>query len=283
MASINKLYPIFADWRARPGRSPEWRENKRNNFPSEDMFVREYPEKPADLFRAAEELVFPHWAITLAQAGASGPMPPEPGHTYIKYWDIGRMQDAVVGVTFDITQAPYQLVNYVRKVRSPYPVTQKDIEDTHKVYQGLTYIEDNGAGMAVIENLKVQANGFNVNTSTKVKIILALKVGMERGYIKFNNKQLIAECSGYMWDDKGIVQDSVMAAAGAVYCAGVPAEFGNISFGPESGGADSRLAGISSMSPSNNSSSRFASVPGSIRSGNRRSSDEYGQRAEDYV
>lgn len=275
----NQLFPLFADWRARPGRSEAWRENKRDNFPSEDMFVREYPEVPADLFKAADELVFTQQSIMMAQIGASGPRGPEALHTYIKYWDIGRMQDATVLTCWDITSAPYQLVHYLRLVRRPYPVIQNTIETVHVQYPGQTYIEDNGAGRSVIENLNTPASGNNVGQASKIKMILSLKIGMERGFVKFTEKQLIQELSGYMWDDKGLVQDSVMAAAGAISKAGVPSEYGSTPISMEAVSTPSRVGAISTTSVGG---SRMSGLPGSIRGARMRDTDE-GQRAEEYV
>lgn len=275
----NQLFPLFADWKARPGRSEAWRENKRDNFPSEDMFVREYPEVPADLFKAADELVFTQQSIMLAQIGASGPQPPAQLHTYIKYWDIGRMQDASVLTCWDITSAPYQLVHYLRLVRRPYPVIQSTIEAVHRDYPGQTYIEDNGSGRAVIENLNIPASGNNVGQASKIKMILALKIGMERGFVKFNEKQLIQELSGYMWDDKGLIQDSVMSAAGAISKAGVPGEYGATPISMETVTTASRVGSISTTAVG---ASRMAGLPGSIRGTRMRDTDE-GQWAEEYV
>ena len=49
MTNVHGFHAFFADWRARPLRTPEWRESKRANFPTEDQWRREYPETVEDV------------------------------------------------------------------------------------------------------------------------------------------------------------------------------------------------------------------------------------------
>ena len=220
---------VFADWRARPGRSETWREERRLNFADETMWRREYPETLADVLLAAEDMVFSAVAIDKAQEDYFFPAHPvvgNPQHRYLKAWDVGRLQDAAVGVCLDITSNPHFLVDYRRLLKKPYPILQAEIADLHNRYPGPTYVEDNNAGRSVIENLDVPASPFVTSGSSKPKLILALKVALEKEYLKLPRtrlvSQLIFELQSYMWDDEGLIQDSVMALGIACHLAGPP-------------------------------------------------------------
>lgn len=224
------FYAYFADWRSRPGREDSFRTEKRQNFLTDDAWRREYPETIEDTLLAAEDMVFPTWAIEAAitEPGPAQPVNTRQGkippHRYNKAWDIGRLHDAVVGTVLDITTTPYVLVNYYRTIKQPFPATQELIAGVHTDYKnGVTYIEDNNAGMAVRENLKVPASGFNTTQANKVAMLMALKVALEQGWLKiYREPQLIFELQSYMWDDEGLVQDSVISLAANVWTAGPP-------------------------------------------------------------
>ncbi len=268
------FYPFFADWRSRPGRYEGWRDERRGNYPTEDQWRREYPERVEDVLLSDEDVVFPPWAIRLAQHGAvglQGPILSDPRtgvrtHRYIKAWDIGRLHDAAVGTVLDWTKTPYQVVGYRRLVQQPFPVLQAAIEEMHALYPGPTYVEGNGPGLAVIENLRVPASPFTTTQASKFKAIAETKLGLERGWLKFPPiAQLIFELSGYMWDDKGLVQDSVMSLAIAVAVAGAPAEHHlTAAVAP----SESRTAPLRAQAgPGRSAGSRWADLPGAQRPG----------------
>lgn len=274
MTNVHGFHAFFADWRARPLRTPEWRESKRANFPTEDQWRREYPETVEDVFLGTEEMPFPSWAIDLAAEGAWGMGPPDLGdagaspprraHRYVKAWDVGRKRDAFVGVVLDVTAAPYQVVHYRRHLQTPYPVTQASVEDVHRLYPGETYVEDNGVGDPVIGNLRVPATAWTSSPRTKVEAIMALKVCLERGLLKFRGcPQLEVELRGYMWDDAGIVQDSVIALAIAVHVAGVPVGAVVAAAVREASGRTAPLRAATGRGGGR--TSRLAGMPGSAR------------------
>lgn len=221
-----EFHLVFADWRARPGRGPNWREERRVNFPTEDLFRREYPETLEDVLLAGEDIVFPSWAIEQCLDDYDFPVTAikgNPKHRYLKMWDQGRKRDACVGITLDLSVAPYQVCDYKRLMRRPYPFIQETIEKVHDTWPGETYVGDDNTSLAIVENLKVGASHFLVG-SLKPRCIMALKVALEQGHLRIHRglTQLIFELQSYMWDDEGLVQDSVMALANAMYVAGPP-------------------------------------------------------------
>lgn len=145
--------------------------------------------------------------------GWTGFSDPAPGGRYVTAWDIGRRGDAAVGVTLDVARLPYTVVAYDRLVRVPYPAQQSEIEERHGRYGGRLLVESNGPGDPVIENLRVRATPFVTTARSKVQAIQALQLLLERGALKCGVPQIEHELRTYEWDDRALVQDSVMTLA----------------------------------------------------------------------
>jgi len=129
---------------------------------------------------------------------------------YVTAWDIGRYQDAAVAIVLDITEDVHDLVAYRRLRGASYPQIQREIEALHKKYPGITAVEKNAAGAAVLENLNLpehELEGFTTTRDSKARIIQQLKLKMQQWCIKWN-----AEACPQL-DADNVVQDSVMALA----------------------------------------------------------------------
>jgi hypothetical protein len=142
---------------------------------------------------------------------------PQPGRKYLTAWDIGRRHDATVGITIDVTEPTLQVVAFQRLLAQPYPRIQAAIEARHRHWRGETWVESNGVGDPVIENLAVHVEPFVTTTKSKVNAITALVKAHEQGRFKHAIERLAIETKTYQWDDDDITQDCVMAAAIAVY------------------------------------------------------------------
>ncbi len=111
------------------------------------------------------------------------------------------------------------VVHYVRYRGIPYPELQRRIEMTHETYPGLTAIEKNSAGEAVMENLNLPEHevvGFVTSGPSKARILAGLVVAFQKQILKYSPDawpQLDAELRGYQIPDDQIVQDSVMSIA----------------------------------------------------------------------
>ncbi len=104
-----------------------------------------------------------------------------------------------------------------RLVGVPYPGIQDMITARGLAYGGRTYVETNGPGDPVLENLGIRATGFVTTARSKVDAITALQMLVERGMLKADIPQLDRELRVYRWDDRDLVQDGVMALAIAAY------------------------------------------------------------------
>jgi hypothetical protein len=134
---------------------------------------------------------------------------------YVTGWDIGRRQDHTVGITLGRRGDVWHVVDFAR-VLEPYPAVQLKIEERTRAYPGPHFVESNGVGDPVIENLTVRVEPFVTTPRTKVQAIQALQLLVQKGYLKYGTEehmQLDREMGLYQWDDSKLVQDCVMALA----------------------------------------------------------------------
>lgn len=134
----------------------------------------------------------------------------------INAWDIGRRQDHTVGWTIGLKGDTWHELDYDRML-VPYPVVQAAIDARHLERGGTTYVESNGVGDPVIENLTVRVTPFTTGAKSKTQAIQALQLLLQQGKLKYGSEQLDRELGLYQWKDDDLIQDSVMAAAIAAY------------------------------------------------------------------
>jgi hypothetical protein len=99
-----------------------------------------------------------------------------PGHEYVQAWDLGRRTDFTVGVTLDVTQKPWRLVDFVRLNKVPWEtiyqiIGQKRTE--YNIYQPI--IDATGPQGDVIEEELVKRGIFVYAQKTTT---LALKTDL---------------------------------------------------------------------------------------------------------
>ena len=147
------------------------------------------------------------------------------GHRYVSFWDLARKQDYTVGITIDTTTSPWRLVNFTRVGRKEtnWEGIYNLMSDEVKRYHLPSIIFDvTGMGGDVIdeelEKRGIPGEGFLFSSKSKEQILTALNQTFGEGNITFPLiAPLIEELSFYVYDDKKIMTDCVMALAGAVY------------------------------------------------------------------
>lgn len=165
-------------------------------------------------FVGSGDAVFNAALIDRAAVGAVGEQKPIAEHAYLTSVDIGRRQDATVINTFDTSVTPYQRVAHERLERVPYPVIQQTIEARARLYRGALWIESNGIGDPVIENLTVRSTPFVTTARSKVQAIQSLQLLLENDRLKAHwTAQERRELTMYQWDDQRLTQDCVMSLA----------------------------------------------------------------------
>jgi hypothetical protein len=221
-------------WQQCPAYDEAWYERERPKYTAQ-QWASEYETD----FVASGQAVFKAEDIEAAAVGWAGLHEPIAGHRYLTAWDIGRRQDATVGITLDISGPVRHIVAFERHLGLPFPNIQQRIEARARAYRGPTYVESNGIGDPVIENLLVQVEPFVTTVKSKAQAITALALAMENKTLKFDVPQLKLEMHLYQWQDDKLIQDCVMAAAIAEFtAASVPAPFA-----PVVGGARPAVAG----------------------------------------
>jgi hypothetical protein len=229
LAGDTRHHPCFIGALARPDRTKAWLKGQRASM-DEQQFRQEYPSTWEDALFGGGQFVFSSKDLDAAREYCRGMFPSraayeahwrfKPGsRKYVKAWDIGRHQDAAVGIVLDVTDDVHDVVVYERLRGASYPQIQREIQIMHLAYPGITVIEDNAAGEAVRENLDLpehQVIGFTTSPSSKARIIQQLKIAIQNWAIKWDAHacpQLDAEMRGYQLVDDNVEQDSVIALA----------------------------------------------------------------------
>lgn len=177
-----------------------------------------------------------------------------PGRRYVQGWDLGRRTDWTVGVTFDVSSAPYRMVDFVRLNKVPWEHIYQLIALKRDEYHvQLPVIDATGPGGDVVEEELVKRGVFvdPVRTSSaaqKLNLVNTLQSALDEGRRTVGVRtvldeagfvreipdlepagdsqwgllrmppitQLVDEFGGYELDDKHLVQDCVMAVALAI-------------------------------------------------------------------
>ena len=194
-------------WKECPAFGDAWYERERPRY-SNEAWASEF-----DLdFIASGGAAFDPDDVDAMRDGWGGLQPPEEGRRYISGWDIGRRRDPTVGITLDITELPYQVVAFSRLVRAQYAQSAAAIDSTAAEY-GEAVVESNSIGDPLIEMVEAQVRPFNTSQRTKANALQRLVRLVEQGVLKCGVDQVLSELKSYQWEDKGIVQDCVMALA----------------------------------------------------------------------
>lgn len=198
-------------WQACPRYTEAWAVQMRATM-TRQAWAQEYD---CD-FIASGEAVFD--AVDLARCGEGYTSDAMGCERFVTAWDIGRRQDHTVGITLGLRAGTWHVVAFER-ILEPYPVVQAKIEARCRQFSGEHWVESNGVGDPVIENLTTHVESFTTTAKTKVQAIQALQLLVQHGQFKHDEPQLGREMSLYQWDDSALVQDCVMAAAIAAHAA----------------------------------------------------------------
>ena len=173
------------------------------------------------------------------------------GHQYLQAWDLGRRTDYTVGVTIDVTEKPYELVDYQRLNRVGWETIYGLIKDKAKEYhvdlpridatgpQGDVIVDELWNRGIAVDDFKISTGVIKTNLINNLQQALSVdrKVVGERevldeagiihkvpdleepkqgswGLLRLPAiPQLLDEMGAYTIDDKDLVQDSVIALA----------------------------------------------------------------------
>jgi hypothetical protein len=147
---------------------------------------------------------------------------PTPGHYYASGIDLGRKRDATVILTYDITARPAKLAEYKRIPPGlSWEQVLLTIRQTYGKFKPDMLCDATGVGDVIYENIADIADAFiitdNQYSKNKYNLIENLRRAMDNKAILLPGiPQLKKEHEKYTWNDKKIVQDTVIANALAV-------------------------------------------------------------------
>jgi len=212
--------PLFIPATARPDRDEAWLSHKRRTMLA-SQFKTEYALTWEDALAGSSGFLFRSEDIDRCGEDFYPPGPAQRGRRYIKAWDIG-VQDASVGVVLDVSEDVVDVVCLRRFVGLGYPRIVREIERLHADYPGLTVIEQNGVGAAVIGHLAIREHQllpFTTTALSKARMIANLGLHLQQWTFKFDPKafpQLDRELRAYQDPGEYCVQDCVMSVAMAL-------------------------------------------------------------------
>jgi hypothetical protein len=109
LAGDARHHPCFIGALARPDRTKAWLNAQRSGM-DEQQFRQEYPMTWQDALSGGGDFIFTQTELEQAATDFRGLRAAQPGHTYVTAWDIGRYQDAAVGIVLDITEDIHDVV-----------------------------------------------------------------------------------------------------------------------------------------------------------------------------
>jgi hypothetical protein len=145
------------------------------------------------------------------------------GHMYASFVDFGRKRDATVIITYDITDKPAEMVEYKRiaPATAEWSDILLEVRNTYAYYKSELRGDATGVGDGIFEAIADIAEPVIISNSQsqgkKYNLIENSRKAYDFGVVRMPKiPQLYEEHEKYTWDDKDIVQDSVIANAGAL-------------------------------------------------------------------
>lgn len=146
-------------------------------------------------------------------------MPKEANHIYATGIDLGRKNDPTVILTYDTTSVPARLVDYkyIEAGRAEWDMIVEVAKEHLKHWEPEALHDGTGVGDAIGEALYGYSSPFLFTKTAKQNIVERVQHAMNYKAVQLPKiPRLYREHQRYIWDDKDIEQDTVMANAIAV-------------------------------------------------------------------
>jgi hypothetical protein len=143
-------------------------------------------------------------------------MPKQENHLYATGIDLGRKNDPTVMITYDYTNRPAQVVDYkyIEPGRADWDMITAMIKRHLAYWEPDCYHDGTGVGDPQTEQLYGLSEPFMFTKSAKQNIVERVQHAMDNSAIRLPKiPRLYREHQRYIWDDKDIQQDTVMANA----------------------------------------------------------------------
>ena len=170
----------------------------------EKVFVRNYLTRKED-----ERGIFDIWWTK----------PKVDGHMYASATDLGRKNDPTVQITYDISVRPAEVVEFVRieAGRGDWEMIGGAVKDRLEYWDSEAMHDGTGVGDTATETLYGLSDPFFFTKNLKQNIVERMQHAFDYRMVKIPKIEVLyREHQRYIWDDKDIVQDTVMANAMAI-------------------------------------------------------------------
>ncbi len=144
-------------------------------------------------------------------------------HDYVTFTDYGRKRDPLVSITFDISEYPAKVVEYkrIRPSIFDFAEVKTSLLESIRRYGSDAYHDGTGNGDVLTAFLEGYSQPVVMGDSgvsrQKTNMIEKLKLACDTKAIVIPKiAQIEKEFNAYVYNDKKIVQDCVMAIGGAV-------------------------------------------------------------------
>lgn len=146
-----------------------------------------------------------------------------PGHYYVTGIDLGRKRDPSVAITYDITEIPAKVAEYKRipPGSADWEQILLTIRKTYSKFESDMLCDSTGIGDVIHERISDICDAYvlsdNQYSRNKYNLIELTRSAMDNKAFRIPKiRQLYKEHEEYLWNDKGIVQDTVIANALAI-------------------------------------------------------------------
>jgi hypothetical protein len=138
----------------------------------------------------------------------------DPNGLYACGIDLGRKNDPTVIITYDYKNTPAHVVDYkyIEAGRADWALIQEAILQHIKEWDAETRHDGTGSGDAVTEALDGYSEPYFFTKVGKQAIVERMQHAFDHRQVRCPKvPQMWAEHQRYLWDDKELVQDTVMA------------------------------------------------------------------------
>ncbi len=139
------------------------------------------------------------------------------GGTWIVAWDLAKRADWTVGGAMRVDKDPWQLLWYDRYQHKPWPMVEKDIDDSACRFDAECIVDTTGVGDVTFDHLNVPVDRLHrcdIGPKLKGELITNLQWCLDNH--KFDMPfilQIQNELFDYEFNDKGLETDCVMMLA----------------------------------------------------------------------
>lgn len=142
------------------------------------------------------------------------------GHTYVHGIDLGRKNDPTIMVVYDTTESPARLVEFIRiePGRTDWEMLDKALKNRLQYWYSEGLHDGTGVGDSLTETLFGFSEPYFFTKTGKQNIVERMQHAFDHGAVRIPKiPTLFREHQRYIWDDKDIVQDTVMANGLAIW------------------------------------------------------------------